>query len=230
MSAFIRQYNPETDLEAVITIFKETAHEALKVEPLWTIGSYIWCRPYLVLHPSTCFVVDDGTGHAVGYILGTPDTVKFCERWREEYAPKVVPELERLAKESTDTTPGEDVISQCMDLMDQIVDDPERLVMGDLDDMIKPYPGHLHIDILPSHQGMGLGKKLIEQLRSVLKAEGCPGGYLGMVAANSRAAKFYETCGFKRLPHVLDDGQSGEQGRTTPSGDGPGTIYYVYEC
>ena len=95
---FIRKYNPKTDFEAAVHVFRETSDESLKIEPVWTIGSYIWCRPYLLVSPETSFVVDDGTGVAVGYVIGVPDSTKFCQQWNEQYLPIVTQELESLAR------------------------------------------------------------------------------------------------------------------------------------
>ena len=86
---FVRLYNPKTDNDTVIHIFRETCDDTLKVEPIWTIGSYLWARPYFYLEPKTCLVLDDGHGEAVGYIIGTPDTSIFCEAWIKEYVPAV---------------------------------------------------------------------------------------------------------------------------------------------
>ncbi|KAK3050629.1 hypothetical protein LTR09_008269 [Extremus antarcticus] len=226
-TAFIRKYNPEHDLQAVIRVFRETCDESLKIEPIWTLGYYIWCRPYLLLSPESCFVVDDGKGEAVGYIIGAPNSGAFCERWQEEYVPYILPELEHLPP-----GPGRgdeaslDIAYRTNSLGISIRSNPRKLVLGDYPDDLQNL-GHLHIDLLPSHQRQGLGKHLISAFTSAVKAQGCTGLFLGMAAANHGAAKFYESCAFKRLPKVLDDGKSGELGRTAKNEDGGGTIYYV---
>lgn len=66
-------------------IFRQTCSPDLHAEPLCTLGSHIWCRPYLHLSPQTCVVLDDGTGRPVGYCLGTSDTRDFCRRWKDEF-------------------------------------------------------------------------------------------------------------------------------------------------
>ena len=50
-----------------------------------------------------------------------------------------------------------------------------------------------------------------------------------MIASNHGAAQFYETCEFMRFPKVLDDGASGELGRTRKNEDVGGTIYYTID-
>ncbi|KAK3687099.1 hypothetical protein LTR37_019166 [Vermiconidia calcicola] len=223
---FVRQYNSSTDFEAVVHIFRETADGSLKVEPIWTIGSYLWCRPYLTLSPSTCFVIDDGCGRAVGYVLGVSDSAAFCEAWNEVYVPIIERELERLLPIDGEDGQG-DPLSRRRDELVQLVRSPERAIFSSYRKQLEAWPGHLHIDILPSHQRMGFGRQLVDTMCKTIKAEGCSGLYLGMVASNDQAARFYEALGFRRLPHVLDDHASGELGRTKKGDDGGATIYFV---
>lgn len=69
--------------------FFETIDLTLDWEPTRTIGSYLWYRPYVALTPATCFVLDDGEGHTVGYCIGTSNTSSFAESWRDKFAPNV---------------------------------------------------------------------------------------------------------------------------------------------
>lgn len=228
--AFARRYNPDTDLQAVVHIFRETADDSLKVEPLWTVGSFIWCRPYLKLSPSTCFVVDDGNGRAVGYIIGTPDTRKFCDDWLKSYVPAMEPELNSLPRiEARSSADEESITKRTNDLINKIRTNPHGLVFGSYAEQLQSHPGHLHIDILPSHQRQGFGRKLIDAFKAAAKSEGCSGAYLGMIASNESAKNFYEAIGFKRLPQVLDGGASGELGRTGERPDDADVIYFVVD-
>ena len=228
--SFIRPYNAGTDSDAIVHIFRETCDDSLKVEPLWTLCSYIWCRPYPILAPRTCFVLDDGAGTAVGYILGTTDTAGFITNWPSQYMPLVDSQLNNLPK--TDArTEGEELslVERRDSFLSLMRNDPQKLIYSDLASLLQPWPGHFHIDILPSHQRQGYGKELIKAFCGAAKDQGCNGAYLGMVASNDGAARFYESYGFRRLPHVLDEGVSGEMGRTSKRPDGGQTIYYVID-
>ena len=226
--AFVRPYNPSTDLDNTIDVFKGTADASVQAEPICTIGSCIWCRPYLVLEPQSCFVVDDGRGKAVGYIIGTPDTNSFLYRWKPEFIPTFEQDLHGLPLPvDLSADDRERLDSKRTSMLDGIYNNPTNLVYEGFGDQLKEYPGHLHIDILPSHQRLGLGKKLVDTFLDSLRSQGCKAVYLGMVADNAGAARFYEREGFKRLPYVLDEGISGEQGRTKGHDGGGGTIYYV---
>ena len=228
--AYVRQYIPDTDLNDVVNVFRETADDSLRVEPIWTVGSFIWCRPYLQLSPSTCFVVDDGNGRAVGYIIGTPDTAKFCDDWLAKYVPIMQEEINSLPLINAQAEDEKQRLAKRRDnLVSLIRNDPRKLMYWSYAEQLRSYPGHLHIDILPSHQRRGFGRKLINAFKSAAKAEGCTGAYLGMVASNDDARRFYDAIGFGRLPQVLDEGASGELGRTTKRADGGEEIYFVVE-
>ena len=223
---FVRPYNASTDLANLVHIFRETCDSGLKIEPVWTIGSYFWCRPYPVLSPSTCFVLDDGNGRSVGYVLGTPDTARFCESWHSSYLPVLKVELDSLPLREIQ---NDALAARSTSMLDLLRHNPQKSLYSDFAEQLRSWPGHLHIDILPSHQRRGYGKMLLDKFLNAVKAEGCTGVYLGMVASNSDAGRFYETYGFDRLPHVLDGGTTGEMGRTNQRVDGNATIYYVID-
>ena len=218
---FIRRYKP-SDKANAIHVFRETADGSVQREPVSTIGAHTWCLPYLVLSPRTCFVLDDGSGKAVGYCIGTPDTADFARRWPAEYVPTIERDLRGLEiEDGVDDEQAAKLREKQREMCEGVYGNAESLVFGEFEEQLRHYPGHLHIDILPSHQRLGFGKKMIDALLASFRDEGCKGLYLGMVAGNDGAARFYKRLGFYRLPFVLDNGVSGEQGRTK------GTIYYV---
>ena len=64
------------------------------------------------------------------------------------------------------------------------------------------FPSHLHIDLLPRAQGLGHGRRMMEQLLERLRERGSPGVHLGMWARNRRAYAFYTRLGFHELARV----------------------------
>ena len=58
------------------------------------------------------------------------------------------------------------------------------------------YAAHLHIDLLPSCQGHGTGRRLIQRLCEHLTKKGIPGVMLNVANDNAGAKHFYEKCGF----------------------------------
>lgn len=93
----------------------------------------------------------------------------------------------------------------------KLVFDPEHMLHQDFPALVEQYPAHLHIDILSSHQGQGWGEKMINTLLQKLRANAIPGIYLGMVAENHRAHKFYDRIGFQRFSGINDRGEVGRQ-------------------
>lgn len=208
--AFVRPYR-STDLDACVQVFRETADSSLHFEPGLTIGSYLWCRPYVHLSPSTCFVLDDGSGNAVGYCIGTPDTARFCQQWRADYLPSLSRDADPLAFHRAGL---ESQHAKVPSLLDSLWNDVEGGCNGSVQGLWDAYPGHLHIDILPSHQRQGYGPLLIRSLIDELTARACKGVHMGVVASNTGALSFYERNGFVRFPGVADEGEAGRQGGT----------------
>lgn len=64
---------------------------------------------------------------------------------------------------------------------------------------LKTYPAHLHINLLPPYQRMGLGRQLMHALEYKLRQQKCSGVSLCVSKHNEGAMRFYESCGF----HVL---------------------------
>ena len=145
----------------------------------------LFAGPYAWLEPEHAFVVDDGQ-RVVGYVVGTADTARFVERYRAEWIPRLGDKY---------AVPGGEDSSPNATLL-RLHFWPERMLSPELE----PYPAHLHIDLLPSAQRLGLGRQLIDTLLAVFAAEGVPAVHVGMVATNVEAGKFYDRLGFTELP------------------------------
>jgi ribosomal protein S18 acetylase RimI-like enzyme len=185
----IRAYR-SSDLEAVYDICVRTGDAGQDARGKYSsdrlLGD-IWAAPYVILEPEHAHVLDDGTGRAVGYIIGTADTAKFVERYRAEWLPATA---DRLA----DGDPRDEIM---LDLHRH----PERMLRPELAD----YPAHLHIDLMPEWQGRGQGRGLMAAFLDGLRAAGVPRVHLGMAPSNTGAYTFYRRLGFRDLP-VEDDG------------------------
>ena len=150
----------------------------------------IFARPYVTLEPNWAWVVDLGDG-AEGYILCAPDTRRFVERYRNEWMPALAATYEHVEPPVT----HDEVIRH-------LGFTPERMLIPEVD----TYPAHLHIDLLPSLQGRGYGRRLIETLADALRAAGIPGLHLSMDPANTPARAFYDRLGFEELPSSTPGG------------------------
>ncbi|MFB7339049.1 GNAT family N-acetyltransferase [Streptomyces hydrogenans] len=201
-TAFVRRYRP-SDRAELADICVRTAHEGGDSSGLYPdpeLMPVIFAYPYVELEPDFAFVLDDGAGRAVGYVLGAPDTAGFAARFREEWLPEVAARYPAPA--GAPTTPAES--------MAVLLHTPERMVRSEL----SGYPAHLHIDLLPSWQGKGYGRALMHTLLAALHDRGVATVHLCMVRANTPARAFYDRLGFTQL-NVPDPGPVWYLGRPT---------------
>lgn len=203
----IRPYRP-TDRAAVYDICLRTADAGADAT-----GQYqdpdlmpdLFAGPYVHLAPQLAFVLDVG-GRAVGYVVGVPDTAAFVEAFRRDWVPRVA---DRYPRAADPATPDE--------RMTELFYNPERMVLPEL----AAYPAHLHIDLLPEHQGAGHGRELMRTLLTALHREGVAAVHLGMLTANTGARRFYDRLGFHVIP-VPDPEPLTYLGRSTDTTTGPG--------
>ncbi|WAU86449.1 GNAT family N-acetyltransferase [Streptomyces sp. Qhu-G9] len=160
----------------------------------------IFAAPYCHLEPELAFVLDDGSGGPVGYVVGTADTEQFVKNFRATWIPRVA----RRYPEPTTVprTPSEEMI--------HLLHTPERMVLPEL----VAYPAHLHIDLLPEWQRRGFGRALMRSFLAALESRGVPAVHLGMVTANTAARAFYDRLGFHEI-QVPDPGPLTYLGRST---------------
>ncbi|MFJ8631268.1 GNAT family N-acetyltransferase [Streptomyces sp. NPDC093568] len=195
------------DRAAVEDICVRTAHEGGDSRPHYrdpAVFPATFALPYVVLEPDLAFVLDDGAGRAVGYILGAADTPRFVEAFRSEWLPSAAarhPEPTGPA-----ATPDERIA--------QLLHHPERMLVP----QVAAYPAHLHIDLLPAWQGQGHGRTLMRTLLTALRDKGVPAVHLSMVTANTPARAFYDRLGFHEID-VPDPGPVTYLGRTTGDPD-----------
>jgi hypothetical protein len=129
------------------------------------IASHIWCKPYLVLSPETCFVLDDGTGRGVGYIVGTVDTRAFAEQWTEQFIS--VLEQQGIPRPGSDTnTNWNENLPGALGLLAY---SPDQVLHDNFPELLGQYPSHLHIDILPNYQAKGMGRVLMQTFLEALR-------------------------------------------------------------
>jgi ribosomal protein S18 acetylase RimI-like enzyme len=159
----------------------------------------LFVGPYLHLAPHLAFVLED-RGVAVGYVLGVADTAAFLAGYRREWIPLT---LDRYpVPTAPPTTPDEEMVAYHHDR--------ERMLLPELRD----HPAHLHIDLLPSHQGRGHGRAMMSVLLAALAADGAPRVHLGMLTANTGARAFYDRTGWYEIA-VPDAGPLTYLGRST---------------
>lgn len=186
MTAFVRPYR-STDRAALYDICVRTGHlggDSRHLYPDPELLPSIFAGPYAELEPELAFVVDNGQ-RAVGYIVGTADTVGFVEAYRARWLPRLVERYPPPA--AAPATPTERMVAA--------LHAPQRMIVPELAD----YPAHLHIDLLPPYQRAGHGRALMARFLAALRRAGVPAVHLGMAVANTGARAFYDRLGF----HVI---------------------------
>ena len=139
-----------------------------------------YCDYYIECEPENCFVAADENDRAVGYIICTEDYDTFRPRFLEEYLPrldKLGPHYRISAKNST------------------------RLQ----EKHKAEYPAHMHIDLLPEYQRMGIGSQLVDTLAAHLKAKKIPGVMLTVGSSNQVGQNFYRKYGFTQIDKMPGD-------------------------
>jgi GNAT superfamily N-acetyltransferase len=210
-------------------------------DPLLELASYLICQCYIQLEPENIFIVvdatdrpdtpeinaeDRGEGEVVGYIVGTPDTMAFFRKYDETFIPflklKGIHEPSAISSTGPETENPKDAhikgMKTALYTISSIGRDTSSPLATDIDALLRTYPGHLHISILPSRQRKGYGQELMSaflaHIGSVQKQAGIGQGVqLLMAADNYDGERFYRKCGFERYGRVLDGGRSGELGR-----------------
>jgi ribosomal protein S18 acetylase RimI-like enzyme len=211
-AAHVRSYRPG-DSEALAEICIRTADnggDSRHLYPDPELMPALFAAPYAYLEPELAFVLDDGSGQAVGYILGTADTRQFVDAFRKVWLPLITERFPR--PEGTPGTPVEE--------MTALLHRPERMILPELDG----HPAHLHIDLLPPWQRKGYGRELMGTFLDALHSKGVPAVHLSMLVANTPARAFYDRLGFHEI-EVPDPGPLAYLGRSTErcGGDRLGT-------
>ena len=130
----------------------------------------LYCHYYITYEKENCFVaVVDDK--VVGYIISAGDTKAWIDKFSSTLLSSSTPLIKEKGIEST-----KGYLSYY----------PE-------------YPAHLHIDIDPEYQRMGIGKAMMDSLLSHYKEKGVKGVMLGVDPENIKGVSFYKKYGFTPL-------------------------------
>ena len=178
------------DLDALYRICLATGSGGEDARALYRdprLLGHVYAAPYAILSPRSVFVVEDTLGVG-GYIVGAPDTRELETRLEAEWWPG----LRMLYNDPA----GESRAGWSPDqLMIHKIHHPGRTA----NEIVEPYPSHLHINLLPHLRGTGIGRKLMERWLATVREMGSRGAHLAVGPANRRAIRFYRACGFHEL-------------------------------
>ena len=137
-----------------------------------------YCDYFIEKEGENCFVAVNEDDRAVGYIICAENYDRYKECFDREYVARFEDEESRESARRS----------------------------ADLQGKYKAeYPAHLHIDLLPEYQRMGIGHKLVDTLCEHLKSKNICGVMLTAGADNKVGRSFYEKYGFTLLEENGDD-------------------------
>ncbi len=185
---------------------------------------HLYVGPYAALEPEHVLVLEEAAGpmavggvvdggagvgsvaanlpasvlsRVAGYAVGALDTVAFHAHVRAHWLPPLQHRYPDPGGDPERWTPDQRLM--------HLLHHPDEAFPRILPEAFRSYPSHLHIDLLPTSQGRGHGRALMERLLEALRRDGSAGVHLGVAEANARAIGFYEHLGF--IP--LGEGQDG---------------------
>ncbi len=187
----IRKYRP-ADEDALYEICLRTGRDGGDASEFYRdpkLLGHIFAGPYVRLEPELAWVLDPQDGRApVGYVLGALDTLAFEERCEREWWPALRARYpDPVDVPAAEWTPDQ---TRMHNIHHPWPAQPE---------VVKDYPSHLHIDLLPGAQGGGHGRRLIDALLAALAEAGSPGVHLGVSMTNENAIGFYRRLGFHEV-------------------------------
>ena len=173
----IRKYNPK-DKENLRRICIETSSMPIETETQRKFLTLMFNDYYTEAEPENCFVAVNEDDEAVGYIICSINYDGYNKIFSKFY----LPEIKELG------------------LKYYIMAKSEMLLHGFFKNK---YPAHLHIDILDTCQGQGVGTRLMNALCDHLKENKVNGIMLSCGAANTKAIKFYKKNSFVLIKNIL---------------------------
>ena len=148
---------------------------------------HVYVGPYLALEPELALVATpdaDPEGPPQGYCLGVADSASFAARCERLWWPQL---RARYPRDRQRRDSDQSLVA--------LIHEPESMPAA----VLARYPAHLHIDLLPTLQGRGTGRALIERMLMALAAAGAAGVHLGVAGDNLRAIGFYRRLGFDEV-------------------------------
>ncbi|TGJ80080.1 hypothetical protein E0Z10_g8682 [Xylaria hypoxylon] len=210
--AFIRLYK-DSDFGACAHICIATLPPSLASSPAAAkLSPYLWTHPYTFLSPSTCYVLDDGTGTAVGYCIGCPDVHTFVAYYSRYIASILSRDVEAPGfgvrepwiiptNDSTSTGTDNPSSGQVNPLaLAQNAYRADWMLLENKSAVTTRWRATMHIDLLPVWQGHGWGRQLIDRFVASVQSSGQDygeGEHIGVASENSKVVPFYERVGFR---------------------------------
>lgn len=178
----IRQCTP-ADLPYLYEICYKTGFNGKTAEGIcedkFQIGHY-FAAPYILFNRELCFTATVN-GIPKGYVIGTDNTENFTKWLNKTW----LPDVRKLYHFKKMQNPNHFV-----NFLNSVIINETAI-----DERLKSYRAHLHIDLLPELQGKGMGRKLIETFFARCRDKGVEKVHLGVSKENPGAVAFYKKLG-----------------------------------
>ncbi len=146
---------------------------------------------YTRYEPQHCFVAVEADDRPIGFICGTPDTLAQEAYFRNKMVPRIALRLFGFTSWRYPRS-----FKRIFGIMRQFTEGTED---AENDPIVTKYPAHLHINILPGYQSMGIGTRLMARFEVQMRSLGVSGLHLSTTNKNYKAVPFYQKMGFEIL-------------------------------
>jgi ribosomal protein S18 acetylase RimI-like enzyme len=207
MSIGYRPYG-KRDRQAVSTILYRTGFLGEDLDGTGRFNdrrlfSLVNTEGYLRYQEGNGFVaVDDSDEKVVGYIIGTADSVGYDRLFKRRMYWRMA-----LRGFVVSWWRYPESFRQVLTWAREYSDAAERF--------FPEFPAHLHINVLPEYQRLGIGERLIRLFEERMAAQGVPGIHLGTSNRNRKAIPFYEKNGYHVLVERPETYWRGVEGHTS---------------
>jgi GNAT superfamily N-acetyltransferase len=187
--AVIRNYRPE-DRAALRTICYDTGLMGDPIDPYFgcmELFADYWMNYYTDHEPESAFVAEVD-GQVIGYLAGCKDTSVQQKIQKKEVMPRIYWKL---------FTFGYKVDRRFFSFMRRYLRSMWRNEF--LDEPIKDYPAHLHMNMADGCRSGGIGSRLLAAYLDYLRRNNVRGLHLGTTTHNKLAVPFYKKRGFRLL-------------------------------
>jgi GNAT superfamily N-acetyltransferase len=185
----IRPFQPG-DLRDLYAVALQTGDAGKDASSLYADGDlvgHIYAAPYALLEPELTLVAEDGAGVA-GYVVGAIDSDAWFDRLERAWWP----ELRRLYADPSGSPPRTWSPDQFRAF---IIHHPQPSPA----EVVRAFPAHIHLNLLPRLQGQGVGARLLAAWFAAAEGRGVGPAHVGVNHANSRGLRFWDGQGFARL-------------------------------
>ena len=179
-----------SDIQGILKICYRTGYmgESLHNRDIFNdvkLFGYLFCIYYPYYEPDNVFLAVDQNDKIVGYIMGTDNSKKQEDMFKRKMVLKIaIRALLYTSWKYRESFKALMFFIKNLSLKSQ----PKNLY--------KEYPAHLHMNVLPEYQHMGIGSKLINVFEKHIKEKGVQGIHLRTSNNNIKALPFYEKKGY----------------------------------